>query len=149
MIEAMADRARAPVSRAAGRGPQPDQPDQPKSTGSAGPIGSEAPADSAGPEAPAVPTGVAPAGVRTGVSVATTAERLGLSERQIRRRCQAGFGYGPKTLARILRFRRAVGLARAGAPFAEVAVVTGYADQAHLAREVRALSGAPLGVLTR
>jgi transcriptional regulator GlxA family with amidase domain len=34
-------------------------------------------------------------------------------------------------------------------PFAEVAVVTGYADQAHLAREVRALSGVPLGVLTR
>jgi AraC-like DNA-binding protein len=92
---------------------------------------------------------VAPAGVRTGVGLATTAERLGLSERQIRCRCQAGFGYGSKTLARILRCRRAVGPARAGTPFAEVAVVTGYADQAHLAREVRALSGVPLGVLTR
>ncbi|MGH3680741.1 MAG: AraC family transcriptional regulator, partial [Natronosporangium sp.] len=61
----------------------------------------------------------------------------------------AAFGYGPKLLARILRFRHATGLAAAGLRFAEVAAVAGYADQAHLAREVRELSGVPLRTLTR
>jgi AraC-like DNA-binding protein len=87
------------------------------------------------------------AAVTRGRGVAAIAEAVGLSERQLHRRCLAAFGYGPKTLARILRFRRAVALARAGTGFAEVAVRTGYADQAHLSREVRALSGVPLGTL--
>jgi AraC-like DNA-binding protein len=82
-----------------------------------------------------------------GESVAATAGALGLSERQLHRRSLDAFGYGPKQLARILRFRRAVALARAGVRFAEVAVRAGYADQAHLAREVRALAGVPLGAL--
>jgi AraC-like DNA-binding protein len=34
-------------------------------------------------------------------------------------------------------------------PFATVAAEAGYADQAHLAREVRALAGASLTALTR
>ena len=73
---------------------------------------------------------------------------MGLNERRLHRRCLAAFGYGPKTLARILRMNRAVDLARAGTPFATVAVAAGYADQAHLARDVRALAGVPLGLLT-
>jgi AraC-like DNA-binding protein len=36
------------------------------------------------------------------------AERVGLSERQFRRRAHAAIGYGPKTLQRILRFQRFV-----------------------------------------
>ena len=43
--------------------------------------------------------------------------------------------------------QRAVGLARAGTAFAEVSALTGYADQAHLSRETRALSGTTLGEL--
>lgn len=82
-----------------------------------------------------------------GAGVAATAEALGLSERQLHRRCLAAFGYGPKTLARILRFRRAMALARSGTGLAEVAFRAGYADQPHLAREVRALSGVPLRAL--
>ncbi|MFD9260612.1 helix-turn-helix domain-containing protein, partial [Streptomyces sp. NPDC059538] len=66
-------------------------------------------------------------------------------ERQLHRRSLDAFGYGPRTLGRILRLRRALALARAGMPFAEVACVAGYADQAHLAREVRALAGTALG----
>lgn len=85
--------------------------------------------------------------LRAGRGVADTARATGLSERQLHRRCLAAFGYGPKTLGRILRFRHALALARAGLPFAEVAVTTGYADQAHLAREVRALAGVPLRAL--
>ncbi|MFE1358081.1 MULTISPECIES: helix-turn-helix domain-containing protein [Streptomyces] len=82
-----------------------------------------------------------------GFPVAEVARRLGLSERQLRRRCQVAFGYGPKTLARVLRMRRALGWARAGVPGAEVAVRAGYADQAHLSREVRGLAGVPLSAL--
>jgi AraC-like DNA-binding protein len=44
---------------------------------------------------------------------------------------------------------RALDLARAGEPFAAAAASTGYADQAHLAREVKALVGVTLGALTR
>ncbi len=86
-------------------------------------------------------------GLRHGMSVARLAQELAVSERQLRRRCLDAFGYGPKTLDRVLRLERALGPARAGVPFAEVALRAGYADQAHLAREVRALAGVPLGRL--
>ena len=79
--------------------------------------------------------------------VAKIAARCGLSDRQLLRRSKTAFGYGPKTLTRILRMQRAVGLARAGSPFATVSATAGYADQAHLAREVRAMAGVPLSVL--
>jgi hypothetical protein len=38
-------------------------------------------------------------------------------------------------------------LAGAGVPFAETAVRSGFADQAHLARDVKELAGVPLGRL--
>ncbi|MEU3253603.1 helix-turn-helix domain-containing protein [Streptomyces sp. NPDC006997] len=82
-----------------------------------------------------------------GRPVAATATELDLSARQLHRRSLAAFGYGPKTLARILRLGRALSLARAGTPFAETATRAGYADQAHLARDVRELAGLPLGDL--
>jgi AraC-like DNA-binding protein len=85
--------------------------------------------------------------LRAGSPVAATAEAVGLGERQLHRRSLAAFGYGPKTLVRILRMNRALDLARAGTPFAAVAASTGYADQAHLAREVKDLAGVPLGTL--
>jgi AraC-like DNA-binding protein len=76
--------------------------------------------------------------------VSRLAADLGLSERQLQRRCRAAFGYGPKTLQQVLRFRRALRLARAGGRLADVAAVVGYADQAHLARDTRRLAGVPL-----
>ncbi|GAA1780644.1 helix-turn-helix domain-containing protein [Streptomonospora arabica] len=83
-----------------------------------------------------------------GASVARAAEATGLSPRRLHRRSLAAFGYGPRTLRRILRFDRALAAAREGTPFAEVAAAAGYADQAHLAREARELAGDPLSVLT-
>ncbi|MBO2449758.1 helix-turn-helix domain-containing protein [Actinomadura barringtoniae] len=77
-------------------------------------------------------------------TVREAAHSLGLGERQLRRRTMAAFGYSPKTLQRVLRFQRALKLARAGHPFADVAYETGYTDQAHLAHEVRDLAGTPL-----
>ncbi|MFF7212493.1 helix-turn-helix domain-containing protein [Streptomyces sp. NPDC008238] len=87
------------------------------------------------------------ASLAAGARVGAVAEDAGLSERQLHRRCLDAFGYGPKTLARILRLQRALALARDGRPFADVAAHAGYADQAHLARDVRALAGVPLGEL--
>ena len=79
------------------------------------------------------------------------ADRLDVSERQLRRRCQAAVGYGPATLRRVLRFRRFVSWADAGAPgedLASAAARLGYADQAHLTRECARLSGmTPAAVL--
>lgn len=82
-----------------------------------------------------------------GRPVGATADELGLGARQLHRRSLAAFGYGPKTLARVLRLQRALALARDGVPYAETAARTGYADQAHLARDVRELAGLPLGEL--
>lgn len=79
--------------------------------------------------------------------VTAIAREVGLSERQLHRRCLTAFGYGPKVLHRVLRFDQALRTAWAGVPFADIAYQTGYADQAHLSREVRALAGVPLGTL--
>jgi AraC-like DNA-binding protein len=98
-------------------------------------------------EAVAAGDGVDPTGPRVhamagrGVPVAAMAGRLGLSERQLRRRCLPLFGYGPRRLARILRMNRALAAARDGRPLADVAFGCGYADQAHLSRELLDLSG--------
>jgi AraC-like DNA-binding protein len=82
-----------------------------------------------------------------GRSVASTADELGFGARQLHRRSLAAFGYGPKTLARILRLQRALALARSGVPYARAAVGSGYADQAHLSRDVREFTGLTLGEL--
>jgi AraC-like DNA-binding protein len=85
--------------------------------------------------------------LRAGSPVAALAGDVAFSERQLHRRSLFLFGYGPKTLSRILRLGRALDLARGGAPFGSAAASAGYADQAHLSREVKALTGVPLGEL--
>ncbi len=82
-----------------------------------------------------------------GLPVAGTAARVGLNARTLHRRSLAAFGYGPKTLARVLRLQRALALARAGLSYASTAAEAGFADQAHLARDVRELTGMTLGAL--
>ncbi len=64
---------------------------------------------------------------------------LGLSERQLRRRCRAAVGYGPKTLQRVLRLRRFLHGDRDD--LGRAALDAGYADQSHLTRECRRLTG--------
>jgi len=69
-------------------------------------------------------------------------DRLEVSERTLRRRSRDYFGYGAKTLDRILRFQRFQTLIGAShAPLAAVAAEAGYADQAHLSREIKSLCG--------
>jgi AraC-like DNA-binding protein len=81
--------------------------------------------------------------------VGTLARELAISERQLRRRFHAAVGYGPGTLARVLRFRRFLSLLdRGGDDLAGLAFDAGYADQSHLTRESRRLAGlSPRGVI--
>lgn len=85
--------------------------------------------------------------LRDGAGVDAVAQSVGYSDRQLRRRARAAFGYGPKTLARIHRFQRALDRVRGGASHAGAAAAAGYADQAHFAREVRDLAGVPISDL--
>jgi AraC-like DNA-binding protein len=81
---------------------------------------------------------------RSRARVDELAWELGVSERQFRRRCLDAVGYGPKTLHRILRFRRFVSRIDAVAgpvDLAAAAAEAGYADQAHLTRESVRLAG--------
>jgi len=72
---------------------------------------------------------------------------IGLSERQLRRRFKNHVGLGMREYARIMRFQRLLDTIRlrqrdrgaSPAGWAALASDHGYADQAHLIREVRAL----------
>jgi AraC-like DNA-binding protein len=86
-------------------------------------------------------------------TVSNVSRELWLSERQLERRFRASVGYGPKTLQRVLRFQRVMrALRRGGAGdggLARIAAAAGYADQAHMTRECRALSGLSPAQLAR
>jgi len=89
---------------------------------------------------------------RPGARVGPVARDLGISERQLHRRCVAAVGYGPVLLRRVLRFRRFVSRIDAGPvpdDLAGLAAETGYADQAHLTRESRELAGLTPAALAR
>lgn len=113
-----------------------------RSVSAAADVLAAAAAGTGGPVDPAAPRLVAL--VRRGHRVSAVADAVGLTERQLHRRCLAAFGYGAKTLQRVLRFDGALRLAWRGVPAAEIAHGMGYADQAHLSREVKALAGVPL-----
>ncbi|MEJ2869037.1 AraC family transcriptional regulator [Actinomycetospora sp. OC33-EN08] len=81
-----------------------------------------------------------------GQGVGATAREVGWSPDHLTRRFAAEFGVRPKVAGRMARFDRArrVIAARAVAGTLDLAAVAadlGYADQAHLAREFRALAG--------
>ena len=82
-------------------------------------------------------------------TVRDIAEEVGLSERQLFRRCIAEVGYGPKHLIRVTRLQRLLALARRlpDASLAALATSVGYSDQAHMSRECRALTGLTPGRL--
>ena len=84
-------------------------------------------------------------------TVREIASDVGLSERQLFRRCIDEVGYGPKHLVRVLRLQRLLGLARRlpGASLAGLAAAAGYTDQPHMSRECRALTGVTPARLVR
>jgi AraC-like DNA-binding protein len=84
------------------------------------------------------------------VRVAALAAETGWSGRHLTNRFRAEIGLTPKAAARVIRFDRARHLlvrqltaAGGDTRLADLAVACGYFDQAHLAREFRALAGCP------
>lgn len=74
-------------------------------------------------------------------SIDRVATDLGTSRRHLGRLIRGAVGLSPKKLHRILRFQAASRARRLGMSWTEVAYACGYSDQAHLTREVSALSG--------
>lgn len=68
------------------------------------------------------------------------ASLIGLSDRHLQRRFRDAVGYGPKTFQRIMRFQRLLALSAnlqsRPRDLARMATDVGYADQAHMCREV-------------
>lgn len=74
--------------------------------------------------------------------IEAVASAMGCSRRHLAKRFAEDVGQSPKVAARLIRFeavRRELGTASLG----RLAAEHGFADQAHLAREFRALGGAP------
>lgn len=81
-------------------------------------------------------------------SVAGAAGEMGLSARQLQRRFVDGLGTTPKRFQRIVRVEHVLRDALAGGRTGtELALRHGFYDQAHMARELRDLVGAPIGKL--
>lgn len=85
----------------------------------------------------------------SGASVADVADRLGVTTRHLGRKSLQHFGYGPKSLQRIRRLSRALGLLGTGRQLSDVAHGCGYADYPHMFRDFRRLTGAPPIVFQR
>ncbi|WP_433609306.1 helix-turn-helix domain-containing protein [Prescottella agglutinans] len=75
-------------------------------------------------------------------SVDALADASSMTGRQLQRRCNDAFGYGPSTLRSILRLQRFMHVARADRDrgLAALAADAGYSDQAHLSRECRRIA---------
>ncbi|MCH5643735.1 helix-turn-helix domain-containing protein [Gordonia sp. ABSL49_1] len=83
----------------------------------------------------------------SGRTVSECADDAALSERSLHRQALRYFGYGPKTLARILRMRRATTMmsvrsARFGdVELSDIAAACGYSDYAHMYRDFVGFTG--------
>ena len=84
------------------------------------------------------------------MTVHELARSLGWSPRRLHREFTDTCGYGPKMLQRILRLQRAVRMGRdcrpersegPALPLSRLALDAGYADQAHMTRDFRDLTG--------
>jgi AraC-like DNA-binding protein len=80
-----------------------------------------------------------------GERITALAKEIGWSRKHLVDRFRSELGLAPKPVARIMRFHQACRLARRAAlgGWAGIAAESGYADQAHLAREFSALAGEP------
>jgi AraC-like DNA-binding protein len=79
--------------------------------------------------------------------VEALATELGWSRQRLWSRFRDQIGIGPKHAARLIRFDRAVRRLAVGTDPARVAADSGYTDQSHLHRDVRAFAGTtPTGV---
>lgn len=93
----------------------------------------------------------ATAALRTdpGLRVDALAARLELSRQHTRRLFLTHTGLTPKAFARVSRLERLVAVLDRGTPLVQAAGAAGYADQAHMTRETRALTGHSPAALAR
>lgn len=77
------------------------------------------------------------------LKIGSLADELGFSRQVLVARFREQIGLPPKTMARILRFQRAMGLIESDQrlDFSAIAHECGYYDQAHLNREFLELAG--------
>lgn len=75
------------------------------------------------------------------VTVAELACIAGATDRTLRRMFETQVGLTPKRLARIVRMQAALQRVQEGTDWARIASELGYADQAHLCREMNQLAG--------
>jgi AraC-like DNA-binding protein len=86
------------------------------------------------------------------MEIGALAREIGCSRKYLASRFQEHVGLAPKSVARVLRFERAVrmlGRAGAGVRWSELALACGYYDQAHLIRDFRQFSGQTPGAYLR
>lgn len=77
------------------------------------------------------------------------AAALGVSERTFRRQWHDIVGLEQRKFVSLMRFHRALELLDAGEELAVVASESGYADQPHLARDFKSISGLPASLLRK
>jgi AraC-like DNA-binding protein len=81
---------------------------------------------------------------RPRVAIERIADGLGWNVRTLHRELVAACGYGPKYLQRVMRVQRLLRAVHAAGPaprLGELALVAGFADQAHMSRDFRSLTG--------
>jgi AraC-like DNA-binding protein len=77
------------------------------------------------------------------VAISAVADSLDWNVRTMHRRFLAACGYGPKHFQKIMRIQAVLRAAQAipSASLAELAIAAGFADQAHMTRDFRAITG--------
>ncbi len=87
--------------------------------------------------------------LREGARVGRVADTLGMSRKHLFELFRRDIGLSPKSVARIVRFRRAVERLQTGATerLADLAFDCGYADQAHFNRDFTAFAGESPGAI--
>jgi AraC-like DNA-binding protein len=80
---------------------------------------------------------------RGNMAIRALTDELGCSRRHLNDGFRDHVGVPPKTLARILRFNRAVELMPTRMSWAEISLTCGYYDQAHMVRDFQRFAGSP------
>jgi AraC-like DNA-binding protein len=85
------------------------------------------------------------------LAIGHLAEQVGFSHKHLIAKFRREFGLPPKALARVLRFNRAVELLETGrlANWTEIALGSGFYDQAHMIRDFRQFTGLTPGAFAR
>lgn len=86
---------------------------------------------------------------RGGMAIRDLARQLAISQDPLEKRFRRAVGMSPKQFARLVRLRAAIEGYRPGVPLGRLAIESGFYDQAHFSRELRALSGQPPGRFLR